>query len=82
MYGQPVKHKCLYFGVLCFAIPLNFAPSPLALAQEQEKPAIAPLPRTVNLTQEQRSVRGSLWRGAVRRPRPSTRAPREIFCCN
>ena len=56
MYGQPVKHKCLYFGVLCFAIPLNFAPRPVALAQEQESPAIAPLPRTVNLTQEQRFI--------------------------
>jgi hypothetical protein len=42
--------------VLCFAILLNFAPSPVALAQEQEKPAIAPLPRTVNLTQEQRFI--------------------------
>jgi hypothetical protein len=56
MYGQPVKHKCLYFGVLCFAIPLTFASSPVALAQEQESPAIAPLPRTVNLTQEQRFI--------------------------
>ena len=55
-YGQPVKHKCLYFGVLCFPILLNFAPSPVAFAQEQEKPAIAPLPRTVNLTQEQRFI--------------------------
>ena len=55
-YGQPVKHKFLYFGVLCFAIPLTFASSPVALAQEQESPAIAPLPRTVNLTQEQRFI--------------------------
>ena len=56
MYGQPMKHKCLYFGVLWFAIPLQFAPSPAALAQEQESPTIAPLPRTVNLTQEQRFI--------------------------
>jgi hypothetical protein len=46
-------YRCLYFVVSCFSILLNFAPSPVALAQEQEKPAIAPLPRTVNLTQVQ-----------------------------
>jgi hypothetical protein len=28
----------------------------VALAQEQEKPAIAPIPRTINLTQEQRFI--------------------------
>jgi hypothetical protein len=53
-YGQSVMYRCLYFGVSCFSILLNFAPSPIALAQELEKPAIAPLPRTVNLTQVQR----------------------------
>ena len=42
----------LYFAVWFFSILLNFAPSPVALAQEQEKPAIAPIPRTINLTQE------------------------------
>jgi hypothetical protein len=49
-------YRCLYFVVSCFSILLNFAPSHVALAQEQEAPAIAPLPRTVNLTQEQRFV--------------------------
>jgi hypothetical protein len=49
-------YRCLYFVVSCFSILLNFAPSHAALAQEQETPAIAPLPRTVNLTQEQRFI--------------------------
>jgi len=49
-------HKCLYFAVWFFSILLNLAPSPVALAQEQEKPAIAPIPRTINLTQEQRFI--------------------------
>jgi hypothetical protein len=49
-------YRCLYFRVWSLSIVLNFAPSPPALAQEQEKPAIAPLPRTVNLTQEQRFI--------------------------
>jgi hypothetical protein len=42
--------------VSCFSILRNFASSPVALAQEQEKPAIAPLPRTVNFTQDQRFI--------------------------
>jgi hypothetical protein len=54
--GQSVMYRCLYFAVLCFSILLNFAPGLVALAQEQEKPAIAPLPRTINLTQEQRYI--------------------------
>src|SRR5262249_27462985 len=45
----------LYFAISCFSI-LNFVPSHPVLAQEREKPAIAPIPRTINLTQEQRFI--------------------------
>jgi hypothetical protein len=31
-------------------------PSPILLAQEENKPAVAPLPRTINLTEEQRHI--------------------------
>ena len=48
--------RCLYFAISCFSILVNFAPSHPVLAQEQEKPAIAPIPRTINLTQEQRFI--------------------------
>ena len=49
-------HRCLCFAVSCFSILVNIAPSHLVLAQEQEKPTIAPMPRTINLTQEQRFI--------------------------
>ena len=48
--------KALYFGGSFVAILSCFAPKPVVLAQDQDKPAIAPLPRTINLTQEQRFI--------------------------
>jgi hypothetical protein len=33
-----------------------FLPGHVLLAQDQDKPAVAPLPRTINLTEEQRHI--------------------------
>jgi hypothetical protein len=38
------------------AIASALLPSHILLAQEDDKPAIAPLPRTINLTEEQRHI--------------------------
>ena len=70
-------HKWLYFAVSCFSILLNFAPSPVALAQEQEKPAIAPIPRTINLTQEQRFIIKENLKD-LHLPKASSNAPETI----
>ncbi len=48
--------KGLYFPGSFVTILSFFAPEPVVLAQDQDKPAIAPLPRTINLTQEQRFI--------------------------
>ena len=41
----------------CFAIFFSvFLPGHALLAQDQDKPAVAPLPRTINLTEEQRHI--------------------------
>ncbi len=53
---DPAMRKGLYFAGSFAAILSCFAPEPVALAQDQDKPAIAPLPRTINLTQEQRFI--------------------------
>jgi hypothetical protein len=50
MYRMPV------FCSVVFLHSPQLAPSQVALTQVQEKPEIAPLPRTVNLTQEQRFI--------------------------
>jgi hypothetical protein len=69
--------KSLYCAVSCFSILLNFAPSPLVLAQEQEKPAIAPIPRTINLTQEQRFIIKENLKD-LHLPKASSNAPETI----
>jgi hypothetical protein len=53
---DPAMRKGLYFAGSFVAILSCFAPEPVVLAQDQDKPAIAPLPRTINLTQEQRFI--------------------------
>ena len=70
-------HKCLYFAVWFFSILLNLAPSPVALAQEQEKPAIAPIPRTINLTQEHRFIIKENLKD-LHLPKASSNAPETI----
>ena len=47
-----------YFTAACFAIFFSvvFLPEDVLLAQDQEKPDVAPLPRTINLTEEQRHI--------------------------
>jgi hypothetical protein len=46
-----------YFAAACFAIFFSvFLPGHVLLAQDQDKPAVAPLPRTINLTEEQRHI--------------------------
>ena len=70
-------HRCLYFVVSCFSILVNFAPSHLVLAQEQEKPAIAPIPRTINLTQEQRFIIKENLKD-LHLPKASSNAPETI----
>ena len=46
-----------YFAAACFAIFFSvFLPEHVLLAQDQDKPAVAPLPRTINLTEEQRHI--------------------------
>src|SRR4029077_5852965 len=70
-------HKCLYFAVWFFSILLNLAPSPVALAQEQEKPAIAPISRTINLTQEQRFIIKENLKD-LHLPKASSNAPETI----
>ena len=69
--------RCLYFAISCFSILVNFAPSHLVLAQEQEKPAIAPIPRTINLTQEQRFIIKENLKD-LHSPRVSSNAPETI----
>jgi hypothetical protein len=45
------------FTVTCIAIFCSVClPGLVLLAQDQDKPAIAPLPRTINLTDEQRHI--------------------------
>jgi hypothetical protein len=46
-----------YFAAACFAIFFSvFLPGHVLLAQDQDKPAVAPPPRTINLTEEQRHI--------------------------
>ena len=46
-----------YFAAACFVIFFSvFLPGHVLLAQDQDKPAVAPLPRTINLTEEQRHI--------------------------
>ena len=70
-------HKWQYFAVSCCSILLNFAPTPLVLAQEPEKPAIAPIPRTINLTQEQRFIIKENLKD-LHLPKASSNAPETI----
>ena len=49
--------KVRYVTMACAVMALHVvAPEQAALAQAQEKPAVAPLPRTINLTEEQRYI--------------------------
>jgi hypothetical protein len=49
--------KVRYVTMACAVMALYVvAPESAALAQAQEKPAVAPLPRTINLTEEQRYI--------------------------
>jgi hypothetical protein len=49
--------KVPYFAAACVALAFFVAVlEPAALAQDDNKPAVAPLPRTINLTQEQRYI--------------------------
>jgi hypothetical protein len=48
--------KTPYFAAACVATFCIFLSGRMALAQDQDKPAVAPLPRTINLTQEQRYI--------------------------
>jgi hypothetical protein len=70
-------HKCLYFAVWFFSILLTCAPSPVGFAQEQEKPVIAPIPRTINLTQEQRFIIKENLKD-LHLPKASSNAPETI----
>jgi hypothetical protein len=46
-----------YFTAACVAIFCSVSlPDLVLLAQDQDKPAVAPLPRTINLTEEQRHI--------------------------
>jgi hypothetical protein len=46
-----------YLIATCVAIFFSVSlPGRTVLAQDQDKPAVAPLPRTINLTQEQRHI--------------------------
>ena len=76
-YGQSAMQKCLYFAASCFSILFNFAPSQVVLAQEPEKPAIAPIPRTINLTQEQRFIIKENLKD-LHLPKASSNAPETI----
>ncbi len=48
--------KWLYLAASCVATLSVFAPAPVVSGQDQDKPAISTLPRTINLTQEQRFI--------------------------
>jgi hypothetical protein len=54
-HGSAMR-KGLYITGSFIAILSSIALGPVVLAQDQDKPAIAPLPRTINLTQEQRFI--------------------------
>jgi hypothetical protein len=46
-----------YFIATCIPIFFSFSlPGSILLAEDQDKPAVAPLPRTINLTEEQRHI--------------------------
>jgi hypothetical protein len=70
--------KTPHFAAACIAIFFCvFLPSRMALAQDQDKPAVAPLPRTINLTQEQRYIiKENVKDMAV--PKASSNAPETI----
>ena len=51
--------------------------SPVGFAQEQEKPVIAPIPRTINLTQEQRFIIKENLKD-LHLPKASSNAPETI----
>jgi hypothetical protein len=48
--------KWRYVVASCVAMMAVFAHEPLPFAQDPDKPAVTALPRTINLTQEQRFV--------------------------
>jgi hypothetical protein len=66
----------LYFAA-SWLFTLMAAPGLSVWAQEQEKPAIAPMPRTINLTQEQRYIIKENVKDLALRKAPAT-APETI----